>query len=137
MTVILTAVWIFLITIFVFEFGIYSYRSIRFPNRNRIRKRLKRLSVDITPVEQPDILRKKVLSEIGFLNKLLVYLPGIKSLDRLIDQANSGHSPGFYILISLFLAMTAFTGGSIVSPNPFVPLLGGYCWGWPPLASCV
>ena len=133
MTVILTALWLFLITIFVLEFGIYSYRSIRYPNRTRIRKRLKRLSADITPVEQPDILRKKVLSEIDFLNKLLAYLPGIKALDRLIEQANSSHSPGFYILISLFLAMTAFTGGSIVSPNPFVPLLGGVLLGAAPI----
>ena len=135
MTVILTAVWIFLITIFVFEFGIYSYRSIRYPNRTRVRKRLKKLSTEMDPVEQPDILRKKVLSEIGVLNKLLVYLPGIKSLERLIDQANSSHSPGFYILISLFLALTAFIGGSIVSPNAFVPLLGGLLLGAVPFGG--
>jgi len=133
MTVILTAVWLFLITIFVLEFGIYSYRSIRYPNRTHIRKRLKRLSADITPVEQPDILRKKVLSEIGFLNKLLVYLPGVKALDRLIEQANSSHSPGFYILISLFLAMTAFIGGSIVSHSPLAPLLCGFLLGAAPI----
>ncbi len=133
MTVILTAVWLFLITIFVLEFGIYSYRSIRYPNRTRIRKRLKRLSADITPVEQPDILRKKVLSEIGFLNKLLVYLPGIKALDRLIEQANSSHSPGFYFLICLFLAVTAFIAGSIVSHSPLVPLLGGFLLGAAPI----
>ena len=132
MTFILIAVWIFLITIFVFEFGIYSYRSIRYPNRTRIRKRLKRLSTEIDSAEQPDILRKKVLSEIGFLNKLLGYLPGIKSLDRLIDQANSSRSAGFYILISLFVAMTAFIGGSIVSSNPIFTLLGGLLLGAAP-----
>jgi tight adherence protein B len=132
MTIILTAVWIFLVTIFVFEFGIYSYRSIRYPNRTRIRKRLKRLSTDIDSVEQPDILRKKVLSEISFLNKLLVYLPGIKSLDRLVEQANSSHSPGFYILISLFVALSAFIGGSLVSHNSLVALLGGLLLGAAP-----
>jgi tight adherence protein B len=125
MTVTLTALWIFLISLFLIEFGLYTYRSIRYPNRSRIRKRLKQLSTENASVEQPDILRKKVLSEIGFLNKLLVFVAGIKSLDRLIEQANSSYSVSFYILISLFLAMTASISSSIVSNNSLVPLLGG------------
>ncbi|MEJ2282956.1 MAG: type II secretion system F family protein [Desulfobacterales bacterium] len=125
MIVTLTALWIFLISLFLIEFGFYTYRSIRYPNRSRIRKRLQQLSTENTSVEQPDILRKKVLSEIGFLNTWLVLVPGIKSLNRLIDQANSSYSVSFYILISLFVAMTAAIGSSIVSNNLLVPLLGG------------
>ena len=132
MTVTLTALWIFLISLFLIEFGFYTYRSIRYPNRSRIRKRLKQLSTENPSVEQPEILRKKVLSEIGFLNKLLNFVPGIKSLDRLIDQANSSYSVSFYILISLFLAMTASIGSSIVSNNLLVPLLGGAMLGATP-----
>jgi tight adherence protein B len=132
MTITLTALWIFLISLFFIEFGFYTYRSVRYPNRSRIRKRLKRLSRDNTFVEQPDILRQKVFSEIGFLNKLLAHVPGIESLDRLIVQANSSYSAGFYIQISLFLMITAFVGGSIVSGNSLVALMVGSILGTAP-----
>jgi tight adherence protein B len=123
MTVTLSGLWIFLISLFVFEFGFYTYKTIRYPNRSRIRQRLERLSTEDAYVEQPDILRKRVLSEIGFLDKLLTFVPGVKSLDRLIHQANSSYSAGFYILISLFLALTGLIGGSTVTNNSMVSLL--------------
>jgi tight adherence protein B len=125
MTIIVSAFWIFIIAFFVLELVLYALNTIRYPNRSKIRKRLKRLSEDDFVPEPSDILRKRVLSDVRVLDRILRHIPGVQALDRLVQQANSKYSTGFYILFGLFLGSTGYLVGSMVVQNPFfAPIIG-------------
>ena len=125
MTIIVSAFWIFIIAFFVLELVLYAVNTIRYPNRSKIRKRLKRLSEDDFVPEPSDILRKRVLSDVRVLDRILRHIPGVQALDRLVQQANSKYSAGFYILFCLFLGSTGYLVGSMVVQNPFfAPIIG-------------
>jgi tight adherence protein B len=55
-----------------------------------------------------DIVKKRVLSEIPFLNSLLIKTPGMLKLDSLLTQANAKYPIGFFILLALFLALIGY-----------------------------
>ncbi len=114
MNILITGIIIFLISVFVIEMFFYSYRTIRNPDRAKIRKKLRRISSSERATQLPDILRKRVLSEVPALNQILLRISGIQRLDRLIYQANSQYPPGFFILLSPLLALSGFLGFSMI-----------------------
>jgi tight adherence protein B len=135
MILVLAALWIFIIAIFVIELSLYAFTTLRYPNRKKIRKRLNNLVANDDDQQSYDILQKRVLSDVSFFNKLLVHIPGMHSLDRLVQQANSSHSAGFFILLSLFLGTTALLFITLVSKNAAVamviaPLMGAGPFLW-------
>ncbi len=117
MMLFLSILWIFLISLFAIELIFYAYSSIRYPNKRSVRKRLKNMSTGVYVVQTPDILRKRVLSDVVFLNKLLLQFPGIQNLEKLIKQANSSYSVGFYLLLCTVLTLTGFLAVSVTTPN--------------------
>jgi len=136
MVPLIATVWIFVVCLFAIEVVLYTYNSIRHPNRKRIRQRLQNLSVGVYEAQSPDILRKRVLSDVSLLDKILSQIPVIERLERLIRQSNSAHSAGFYLLLVLFLGLTGFIviafathkvvyailGAVLLSAVPFVNL---------------
>jgi tight adherence protein B len=110
MDVITNTVTIFCISILIIELLFYAFRTIRNPDRARIKKELRKMASTRQGAEQPDILRKKVISEIPALNEILLRFSGIEYLDRLRCQASTSYSTGFFVLFSLFLAALGFTG---------------------------
>jgi tight adherence protein B len=120
---------IFVLLIIVVELLIYGYRNMRSPDRAKIRKRLRKFIYVQGGSEDSNILRKRVLSEIPFINKLLLKTPGVQKLDHLIMQANARYPMGFYILFGLFLAAVGFTAGTALTKNQvlalvFIPVSG-------------
>jgi tight adherence protein B len=72
---------------------------------------------------------KRVLSEIPFVNNMLLKMPGIQKLDNLIIGANANFPIGFYILLAIFLAAFGSIFGTLVIKNSiialiFIPLFG-------------
>ena len=114
---ILIGVIIFAVSIFVIEMLFYAYKTIRDPDRKKIRKRLKTFSYKESKNELPDILQKKVLSDVPLLNKILLHVPGRQYLDRLLQQANVHYPLGFFILLTIFLAITSFCVSSLITRN--------------------
>jgi tight adherence protein B len=98
---------IFAVSIFIIEMLFYAYKTIRDPDRKKIRKRLKTFSYKESKNELPDILQKKVLSDVPLLNKILLRVPGRQYLDRLLEQANVQYPLGAFILLTIFLAITS------------------------------
>jgi tight adherence protein B len=101
----------------------------RSPDRAKIRKRLRKFVYIQEGVDGSDILRKRVLSEIPFINRLLLKTPGVQKLDHLIIQANARYPMGFYILFGFFTASVGFTAGTVLAKNQllalvFVPICG-------------
>jgi tight adherence protein B len=113
----------------VIELLIYAVKNARSPNRARISKRLRKFVYVEEGLEGSDILRKRVLSEIPFLNSLLLNIPGVLKLDNLIIKANARFPMGFYILFALLMAALGFLFGTVVIKNRilalvFIPFFG-------------
>jgi tight adherence protein B len=95
----------------------YAYKTIRDPDRKKIRKRLKTFSYKESKNELPDILQKKVLSDVPLLNKILLHVPGRQYFNRLLQQANVQYPLGFFILLTIFLAITSCCVSSLITRN--------------------
>jgi tight adherence protein B len=108
MNILFPAVVLFIVSVLVIEMSFYAYRAIRNPDHKNIRKRLRTLSSSAYKSDLTDIARKRVLSDVGLLNKILMHIPGIKSLDRLQHQANVQYSLGVFILLTSVLALTGY-----------------------------
>ncbi|MDL1962791.1 MAG: type II secretion system F family protein [Deltaproteobacteria bacterium] len=114
------AIIIFAVSIFITEMIFYAYRTIRNPDRKKIRKRLRTFSSGKNKAGKnkdglPDILKKKLLSDVPFLNKILLSIPGPQRLDRLLQQANAQYRLGVFILLTMFLALTGFFVGFLIT----------------------
>ena len=114
---ILIGVIIFAVSIFVIEMLFYAYKTIRDPDRKKIRKRLKTFSYKESKNELPDILQKKVLSDVPLLNKILLHVPGRQYFNRLLQQANVHYPLGVFILLTFFLAITSCCVSSLITRN--------------------
>jgi tight adherence protein B len=107
---------IFVVCVFVIEMCYYAYATIRNPDRRKIRKRLRRLASG-KYANEVSILRRRTLSEVPFLNRILLRIPIVEHLDRSLQQADARYPLGFFILLTIFLALIGFLGGSLVTRN--------------------
>lgn len=114
---------IFVISVIIVELLTYAYRSIRSPDRSMILKRLRKSIYTEDEHVGTDIMRKRVLSDIPFLNKLLLKTPGMLRFDDLISQANAKYPIGFFILFALFLGLLGFLIGTLVIKSPLASLI--------------
>jgi tight adherence protein B len=105
------------VSIFLSEMFFYAWRTIRNPDRKKIQKRLKIFSSAKTKDGRPDILQKKLLSDVPFLNKILLRIPGPQRLDRLLQQANVQYRLGVFILLTIVLAITGYCAGFLFTGN--------------------
>lgn len=126
-----TAVIIFAICLIVIELLIYAIKNGRSPNQGKIRKRLRKYTYVEEGFGSSDILRKRVMSEIPFVNNLLLKMPGLQKLDNLIIGANANFPMGFYILLAIFLAALGSIFGIVVIKNNilallFIPVFGSF-----------
>ena len=100
---------IFILTLLVIELSFYAYRMIQHPDRAEVRKRLRRSMADDGARRKARTLsKKKVLSDVPFLNQILSPLPGVDRLDLMIKQANVKYTLGFFILFSMTLGFTGY-----------------------------
>ena len=113
----ITGTIIFITLVIIIELLIYAYKRIRSPDRARIIKRLRKSTYIEDEQGDTDILRKRVLSEIPFLNRLLLKTPGMLKLDGLISQANAKYPIGFFILLALFFASIGLLIGILAIKN--------------------
>jgi tight adherence protein B len=113
---------IFFISVIAIELLSYAYRSFRSPDRIKVLKRLRKSIYMEDEQGGTDIVKKKVLSEIPFLNSLLIKTPGMLKFDSLLTQANAKYPIGFYILLALFLALTGFLIGTLLIKNNLAAL---------------
>ena len=92
---VVTGTIIFITLVIVIELLIYTYKNIRSPDRAKIIKRLRKSNYIEDKQIDTEILKKRVFSEILFLNRLLLKTPGMLKLDQLISQANAKYQGCF------------------------------------------
>lgn len=114
---------LFAVAICVIELLAYSFRQMRSPQRATIRKRLRKYTYEENPANGADILRKRVLSEIPFVNRLLHRFAVVRSLDRLVVQANAPYTLGFYVLLFALLVALGYLAGVLLLKQIFLALL--------------
>lgn len=118
MDIVLIGALIFVCLVASIELVAYGVRHLRSTERLKIRRRLRKHIFTGSDSDETEILKKRVYSEIGFLNAVLEALPGVAGLDRLIGQANAKSSMGFYILLALLLAAVGFMLGATLLQDP-------------------
>lgn len=114
---------IFIASISVIELIKYGYRNLGVVRQAGIRKRIRRHIFVSDPTEDVDIVKQRILSEMPFFNRLLLRIPVLRSLERLIVQANAAYSAGFYLLLSLLLGIIAFWGVSALLHNRLLAIV--------------
>jgi tight adherence protein B len=97
------------------------------------KKRLRTLSAGGSKLGEIDIVRKRVLSEVPWLNRFLLSMSRLHKLDRLVEQANSRMPLGFFVLLSLLLAVLGFAVGIVMRMNQFAAILPAVSLGIMPL----
>lgn len=113
---------IFTVTVFILELFLLGYRRMNLKERRNVTKRLNQFS---TPMHNRDygIIRDQVLSEIPWLNQLLKRIPGLPQWNSLIEQADSEHSLGYHLLLSLLMMCVALIGAKFYFHNVFLAAL--------------
>jgi tight adherence protein B len=124
---------IFILCLLVIELTAYGIRIIQHPDRAEVRKRLKRGLAEEFDSESPDIVKKIVLSDLPFINRILSAVPGVDRLELLMRQANVNYTMSFFILLSLALGITGYLFTIVLMKDPILALLVGLAATSPPL----
>jgi tight adherence protein B len=107
----------------------------RTTQRVKIRRRLRKYTYTESGSDGAEILKKRVLSDIPFLDSLLSGLPGLINLDRLMVQANAKYPIGFYLLLGLFLGVVGLLVGFMFIRNPLMGFLLAFISGCIPFVQ--
>ncbi|MDD2391041.1 MAG: type II secretion system F family protein [Desulfobacterales bacterium] len=114
---------IFILSVLIIELAVYALKQMHSANRSKVRKRLRKYSYIQTGSEHDDIIRRRILSEIPGLNRLLWNIPGMPHMDLLIQQANAKSSLGYFILLTLLLPLSSFLIGTMLSYSAIISAL--------------
>ena len=117
------AALIFFMSIIIIELLTFAVKNMQSVNRAKIRKRLRKHTYVKEGSGQIDIVKKRILSDIPFFNKLLFKIPGIVALDQLTIKADAKYPAGFYVLLALFLGTMGVIGASFFLSNRLVSFL--------------
>ena len=129
MNILILTTGIFFATVLIIELLFYSFRTIRNPDRTRIRKKLKKLSSPGQEAEVTDLLRKRTLSEVPLLNQILLRITMIERLDRLRYLADARLPAGFFILLALLFGGVSFLGFYFMKIDLILNVLLAICIG--------
>ena len=125
MNILLPALILFIMSVVVIELCFFAYRTARNPDRQKIKKRLRTFSSKARENDLQDITRKRVLSEVPLLNKILLNISIIRPLDRLLQQANVQYPIGFFILLTCVLGIAGYLVCSLIATSVFMSLIVG------------
>ena len=123
MKILVPLIVLFVTSVFIIELFVYAYKTLRNPHRKIIQRRLKTLSSSEYANDPHDITRKRVLSRVPLLNTILLHTPGVRPLERLLQQANVQSPLGVFILLAAVLTLTGYLAGSLLTINRVIPLI--------------
>lgn len=123
---------IFVLCLLAIELVYYSVATLRRTESGKVHKRLKTLRIDLPGAAPLDILRKRHLSSVSWLDRFLRRLPGMQKLDKLLVQADLGITADMIILLSfLCVGITYFLLLSMSRNQPLSLLASLVCGGLP------
>lgn len=120
MEILISTSILFLTTIVVIELLAYALRVVRRENPRKIRRRLSTSYSTDDETAPQDILRKRILSRVPIVDKILAHTPGTLSLDKFLRQANFQYHLDTFILLTAGLVLIGYSGSLLL---PRIPLL--------------
>lgn len=111
------------------------FRSFQSPEKKRVQEQLRRIEAERSGIETINIIRKKEMSSIPMLNRLLLESRStiVGKMDRLVLQADTKYPAGVFILMSIVLFMFGYFTGTVASRAIFLHFLLGILLGSLPL----
>ncbi len=119
----LIGVGVFVLMLLLVYTGSFFAKKIYKPEQRQVQKRLRFLSMAGHGNEAIDILKKKILSEIPWLNKKLLEARFVTRLERLRNEANAPHPVGVYLIFSAALFFGGFFMASMMRINVFAMVI--------------
>lgn len=111
---------VFLAVVVLFEGGYLLWRGLHEEGAIKINKRLKMLSAGGAHGKDVlnSLLRQKSFSNVEFVNRLLIRVPRLHSLDRALEQAALPISVGKFLLVQVVLSLAILLALSLISNLP-------------------
>lgn len=113
----LTTIAIFILVLGLIEGLYFAFRPTRSPEKKEVQRRLSVLSFESHQNEEIDIVRKRLLSEVPWLNRMLLSFGWTNRIYLLLEQAGIGRPLGFFILVSVLLMAGTFLLGSRITSH--------------------
>jgi tight adherence protein B len=98
----------FIAVVLLAEALFMMWNSYKGPAAKRVEKRLRALSASSDTSEQAAVLKNRLLSEVPFLERLLIGIPKISALERLLEQSGVQLTAGKLIAASLLLGLVTY-----------------------------
>ena len=129
MITVFIGIGIFITIVLLIQAVYFTVSSYSVSESRTIKKRLRTLSAGGAVHEEIDILKNRLLSEVPWLNSLLTRYTRSHHLDKLLEQANSNMSLGYFYLLTAFMVVLGFVSVYILRINLYMiiiiaPLLG-------------
>lgn len=127
-TLITVTVLVFVTVLLMLE-GLYMlWRSYKGPEARKIEKRLQAFSAAVDRTPQAHLAKERMLSEVPWMQRLLLTLPRAHRLDRFILQAGLDWTVSSFLLISCVLGVLGFFAVTVmVHQSLLVALVVGGC----------
>jgi tight adherence protein B len=127
-TLITVTVLVFVTVLLMLE-GLYMlWRSYKGPEARKIEKRLQAFSAALDRTPQAHLAKERMLSEVPWMQRLLLTLPRAHRLDRFILQAGLDWTVSSFLLISCVLGVLGFFAVMVmVHQSLLVALVVGGC----------
>jgi len=127
-TLITVTVLVFVTVLLMLE-GLYMlWRSYKGPEARKIEKRLQAFSAAVDRTPQAHLAKERMLSEVPWMQRLLLTLPRAHRLDRFILQAGLDWTVSSFLLISCVLGVLGFFSVTVmVHQSLLVALVVGGC----------
>ncbi len=127
MNILFIGIMLFIISVVIIELLMFAYRNMKVVRDKRIKKRIKKYLYAEDHTGTGTITKTRVMSDIPFLNQIILGTPGILKLDKLLLQANAPYPLGFYILLSLFSGVLgALLSGYVLHTNTVIAVIIGF-----------
>ncbi|HUT83574.1 MAG TPA: type II secretion system F family protein [Thermodesulfobacteriota bacterium] len=122
---ILIVVSVFIFTILLIEGSYLFFKRVKNPELKGIQKRLRLLASEGYDTETIiSLLRKRSLSDVPWLNRLLLKIPLMHRIDRMLEQSGSRYPIGLFVLISFLLIFVGYLLLSLLRANIVISVMG-------------
>jgi tight adherence protein B len=119
----LIAMTIFILTVALIEGAYYALRKIRSGEKREVLRRLRGYPTKEYEREIIDIMRRSMLSDVPWLNRMLLSIRWTDKLSRMIEQSGTESTLGVFILLSIVLASGGFVIGLWVTSHALLSLI--------------
>lgn len=112
-------IWLglFVLSVLVIEEGYFIVQAVWKPELRKIHKRLRTLSYAQYTAETIDIEKRRILSQVSWLNRFLLKFRGLERVELILEQADTNYPLGFFILLSVLLFAVGYLFVSFFTAN--------------------